>query len=304
MARNEPPRATDLTPALLRRWPLPSTGADGDKDTRGAVLVIGGCREIPGATSLAGIAALRAGAGRLQIATARSVAPLLGVAVPEARVLALAEQRDGAITARGVRAIRDVIAAADAVLLGPGMPSAHDAGNVLAAVLEAATRALLVIDAGALDVLRGATDEVLARDGATVITPHAREMAAVLSRPVGTIEGNPARAALDAARKFRCVAVMKGATTWIATPQGKLWCNRGAGNAGLGTSGSGDTLAGLIAGFGARGATPLHAAAWGVLVHARAGDALARRLGPLGFLAREIAGEVPAQLRALERRHR
>jgi NAD(P)H-hydrate repair Nnr-like enzyme with NAD(P)H-hydrate dehydratase domain len=91
---------------------------------------------------------------------------------------------------------------------------------------------------------------------------------------------------------LRAVVALKGATTWIADPDGRAWLNR-HGCVGLGTSGSGDTLAGFIAGLLARGAAPAQATAWGVYMHAEAGRRLAQAHGPLGFLAREIPGEIP-----------
>jgi NAD(P)H-hydrate repair Nnr-like enzyme with NAD(P)H-hydrate dehydratase domain len=94
------------------------------------------------------------------------------------------------------------------------------------------------------------------------------------------------------------VVALKGATTVLATPDGKLWQHQG-GNAGLAISGSGDTLAGIIVGLLARGASLEQAAAWGVVLHAAAGEQLALRCGPLGYLARELAAEVPALLRIL-----
>jgi NAD(P)H-hydrate repair Nnr-like enzyme with NAD(P)H-hydrate dehydratase domain len=80
-----------------------------------------------------------------------------------------------------------------------------------------------------------------------------------------------------------------------------MLCNRRAGNAGLGTSGSGDTLSGVIAGLAARGAELVQASAWGVFLHGRAGDVLARKVGPLGFLARELLAEIPPLMARLSR---
>jgi NAD(P)H-hydrate repair Nnr-like enzyme with NAD(P)H-hydrate dehydratase domain len=97
------------------------------------------------------------------------------------------------------------------------------------------------------------------------------------------------------------VIALKGRETFIAAPTGKTYSNR-AGNVGLATSGSGDTLSGIIAGLAARGAEPLQAAVWGVYLHARAGDRLARRMGRLGFLARELLAEIPALMSELDGR--
>jgi ADP-dependent NAD(P)H-hydrate dehydratase len=94
------------------------------------------------------------------------------------------------------------------------------------------------------------------------------------------------------------VIALKGAITHIAAPDARVWRHQG-GNSGLATSGSGDVLAGLIAGLVARGATLEQAAAWGVALHARAGERLAQRLGPLGYLARELPTEVPSIMGSL-----
>ena len=104
--------------------------------------------------------------------------------------------------------------------------------------------------------------------------------------------------ARDAAQRWRVVVVLKGAITCIAAPDGETWRHEG-GNAGLGTSGSGDVLAGLIGGFAARGASLTQAAAWGVRVHARAGERIAQRAGTIGYLPRELLLEVPAILELL-----
>jgi NAD(P)H-hydrate repair Nnr-like enzyme with NAD(P)H-hydrate dehydratase domain len=89
--------------------------------------------------------------------------------------------------------------------------------------------------------------------------------------------------------------VLKGQRTFIVDPDGSAFVNH-AGNSGLATAGSGDVLAGIIAGIAARGATPVQAAAWGVHLHALAGDRLRRQRGPLGYLARELSPELPGLL--------
>ena len=106
------------------------------------------------------------------------------------------------------------------------------------------------------------------------------------------------RVALDAAKKWNAFVALKGATTLVATPEGHLWRHVG-GSAGLATSGSGDTLAGAIAGLCARGATLEQACAWGVVLHARAGEQLSKRISQIGYLAREIPDEMLAVLNDL-----
>ncbi|NIK06693.1 hydroxyethylthiazole kinase-like uncharacterized protein yjeF [Xanthomonas arboricola] len=280
-----------LTAAALRSMPLPAPG--GDKEQRGRVLIVGGSMRVPGAVLLAGEAALRTGAGKLQIATAASVAPGMALAVPEALVLGLAQNGQGEIV-RGHRALDGAMAACDAAVIGPGMASS---ATTTAMVRRAAEQAVctLVLDAGALS--RGLRAPI---GRPFVLTPHAGEMATLAGNDKAAVEAAPGEYALKFAQKLRSVVIVKGADSFIAGPDGTLWMHRG-GASGLGTSGSGDVLAGLIAGFAARGCDALGAALWGVFVHAAAGRQLAKRIGPVGFLARELGLEVPGILDRLAR---
>ncbi|HYF06250.1 MAG TPA: ADP/ATP-dependent (S)-NAD(P)H-hydrate dehydratase, partial [Acetobacteraceae bacterium] len=185
----------------------------------------------------------------------------------------------------------------DAVLIGPGMLDDRTAARLTAGLLRRCTAnsTPFVLDAAALKSLLE-SDLLLqgsALAGRIVITPHSGEMAGLLGLSREEVLADRLSAARQAAAMFQVVVAMKGACTFIVTPDGSAWsCDRG--NVGLATSGSGDTLAGIVAGLLARGATPLAATIWGVFLHSEAGDRLARRKGPLGFLARELLAEVPA----------
>ncbi|GGC72993.1 ADP-dependent (S)-NAD(P)H-hydrate dehydratase [Siccirubricoccus deserti] len=292
----------ELTPALLRGMPLPEPEG-GDKEGRGRVLVVGGSLEVPGGMLLAGTAALRVGAGKLQMATCRSIAPHLALAVPEARVFGVAETPGGGIAPAAAAALRHPAGQCGAVLIGPGMLEQAEAATLAAALLEVTPGAGFVLDAAAMSGLSRLDEGRRRRHGGrVVITPHAGEMAGLLGMTKEAVEADPLATALSAASMLCAVVALKGATTWIADPDGRAWVNR-HGCVGLGTSGSGDTLAGFIAGLLARGAAPAQATAWGVYMHAEAGRRLARAHGPLGFLAREIPGEIPrimANLGSLE----
>jgi len=292
------PRALAVGPALLRRLPLPKPSEDASKDERGRVLVVGGSAQVAGAVRLAGEAALRSGAGKLQLATVASAAAALGMAVPESLVVALPQTRSGEISgSRAHTLLAEHASGVDAMLVGPGMQSARAAHALLAPLVgRLRDDATLILDAAAIDVLR--TDETLLAplDGRAVLTPHAGEMASLLGVAKEAVDAAPAELALGAAGRCGAVVVLKGATSWIATPDGSLYRYDG-GNVGLATSGSGDTLAGIVAGLSARGAPPLEAVVWGVWLHGSAGRALARRMGELGFLARELLAEIPPLLR-------
>ncbi|MEO5588163.1 MAG: NAD(P)H-hydrate dehydratase [Gemmatimonadaceae bacterium] len=278
---------------MLRQWPLPAPRGNDSKEDRGRILVIGGETSLPGAVILSGIAALRAGAGKLQIATCESIAPAVGVAVPESMAVALEETERGTIAPSAAATIAELIRAADAVLIGPGMTVNRDATALARSVLALCSDTPVVIDAGALAVLRDSPDCLYPLKGNAVITPHAGEMAQLLDIGIDEVTGDPESIARDAAATLRAVVVLKGPRTFLAAPSGEMHCYE-AGDVGLATSGSGDTLAGVIAGLMARGSPPLHAALWGVFLHGSAGNALAKRVGRIGYLARELLAEIPA----------
>ncbi|MDQ6635900.1 MAG: NAD(P)H-hydrate dehydratase, partial [Gemmatimonadota bacterium] len=286
-------KTIDVTRALLRRIPLPQPDAGSDKDARGRVLAMGGSAQTAGAILLAGVAALRAGAGKLQLATVRTSAAALGVAVPESLVVALAEGRAGEIAGDAAgRTLSRWIPDVDALLIGPGMSSDRAALVVLRALVPRLhADATLVLDAAAILASARAT-RLLRHLGRAVLTPHAGEMASLLGIEKEAVEDDPATVAREAAAHLGVVVALKGPETWIAEPDGTLYHYSG-GSVGLATSGSGDTLAGIVAGLAARGASAAHAAVWGAYLHGAAGQALARRLGPIGYLARELLDEVP-----------
>ncbi|TDH60562.1 NAD(P)H-hydrate dehydratase [Dankookia rubra] len=281
-----------VTEALLRAMPLPRHEEGEDKDARGRILVIGGSTETPGGALLAGLAALRAGAGKLQIATCRSVAPALAVAVPEARVSGLEETPQGGISAAAAGLLAERCGRVDVVLLGPGMLDGAAVSLLTARLLGSTAGACFVLDAAVLQELAGCRAALDGHAGRVVLTPHAGEMAALLGIGRDAVLADPLAAARRAATELQAVVAMKGGCTFIADPGGRAWsCDRG--NVGLATSGSGDTLAGIIAGLLARGAEPTEATLWGVFLHAEAGARLARRQGPIGYLARELLAEIP-----------
>lgn len=296
-----------VTDDTLRGWPLPMPDGDADKEERGRILVIGGSRDMPGGVILAAEAALRAGAGKLAIATGASVAQLVALAIPEARVIGLPETAAGGLAASGANEIAELASRADAVLAGPGMQDEASVCGFLLELLPRLDKARLVLDACAMGLVGGKgrigddmqNGRFLGRFEARVLlTPHAGEMAHLTGLDKEAVAAAPAQAARQAAQRWNAVVALKGAATFIAAPDGRLWRHEG-GNVGLATSGSGDALAGIIGGLAARGAALEQACVWGVALHARAGEQLAARMGPLGYLAREIAQQVPALMHGL-----
>jgi ADP-dependent NAD(P)H-hydrate dehydratase len=287
-----------LDDATLREWALPMPATDEDKHGRGRVLVVAGSPEMPGAAILAAEAALRAGAGKLVIATAQSVAGVVALAVPEARVIGLPETQAGGLDPSSVTSLSEVAENSDAVLIGPGMQDEAATCALVAKLMPALGQTATILDALAMSQV---CDPGSARETEVLLTPHAGEMAHLLGEDKSTIEEQADARAIRASMRWNAIVALKGATTFIATPGKRTWRHDG-GNVGLAISGSGDVLAGIITGLAARGATLEQAAAWGVALHARAGQQLAKRIGPLGYLAREILFEIPGLMQALARR--
>jgi hydroxyethylthiazole kinase-like uncharacterized protein yjeF len=239
------------------------------------VLIVAGSDRTPGAALLAGTAALRVGAGKLQIATAPGNRTAIGAQVPESLALDFTD----------LSALTTAAARADAVVVGPGL--LDDDANLVRAVATALTEeqsdTVLVVDAGSL----GRLPEKLPRR--TVLMPNVDE-----AEELG-VEGTGRDAALAAAHRWSAVVAIRGAATWTADPGGNAFCDD-AGTIGLAISGSGDVLSGMVGGLVARGADPLTAVLWAVHVHGVAGERLAERVAPLGFLARELLDVVPGVL--------
>ncbi|WP_171041360.1 NAD(P)H-hydrate dehydratase [Sinomonas susongensis] len=294
---------TLVTPSLLREWPLPPPGRD--KYSRGSVLVVGGARATPGAALLAGATALRAGAGKLTLAVAESVAVQLGVALPECGSIGLPETADGSVKPELDR-ISSYLDKADTVLVGPGLDDPDLAAQLLAVLLEreagrggpsggdpdARGGPAVVLDAYALGALVSLEDQLDPWRGRMILTPNRTEAEVLLGREVDDLEADLA----EISDRFDAVVSCQGLVTQppgLELGEPELW-KITTGHGGLGTSGSGDVLAGAIAGLRARGTSSAQAACWGTHLHASAADRLASRLGPLGFLARELADELPA----------
>ena len=278
-------RAELVTPALLRSWQV-SRDAEG-KDDRGTVLVVGGARRTPGAAILTGRTALRAGAGRLTLAVADSAAVATAVALPECGAVGLPEE-GGRVNGKAAGDVLGTdLETADVLVVGPGFDNAEDTADLLRSISSRIPKdASVVLDAYALGVLPGLPELHGLLSGRLVLTPNRTEAARLLD--TGEVEDTDA-AAREIASLYGAVVTSKGR---ITAPDGRAW-EIPAGNPGLATSGSGDVLAGAVAGFLARGASPDQAACWGTYLHAAAGDRLSSSKGPLSFLASELLEAMP-----------
>jgi len=278
-----------LDRAALKAHPLPPV-VDGDKETKGRILIVAGSRQVPGAALLAATAAMRAGGGKLSIATVEGIAVQVGVAMPEAMVVGLPEDEDGGFSRAAIKGLAEQAGKVDAIVAGPGMAEGDACERIAEALL--AGKARIALDAALLHALQPLSDE---RASTPVLLPHSGELASLLDCHEEKVERDPVGCGRRAAELYRSVVLVKGVTSHVVTPRGDVWTYDG-GAPGLGVSGSGDVLAGIVGGLLARGAEPLNALLWAVWLHGEAGAALAKKVGPIGFLAREIADELPALL--------
>ena len=279
-----PPALPVYTP-LMRRideseigLALPRRARDAHKGSSGRVLVIGGGPGMPGAVRLAGIAALRAGAGLVTVAAAAENIAAVTAATPELIYLPVSS----------VTNLDQALAAASVVAIGPGLGTGDWSTRLWAQVLRA-RRPLVVVDADALNLL--ALDPVkLPADW--VITPHPGEAARLLGTDTAAVQADRLGAVRALHAKYGAVSVLKGAGTLVAsggaTPQ-VFVCDRG--NPGMATAGMGDVLTGVIAGLRAQMADSAQAARVAVLVHALAGDSGAVR-GQRGLIASDVISEL------------
>jgi hydroxyethylthiazole kinase-like uncharacterized protein yjeF len=264
---------------LLERCPLPAVG--GDKHHRGTAVIVAGSECCPGAAVLAATAALRAGAGRVQIITAPAVATAVAIAVPESYVIGW----DGGTSALPAEAISR-LTAADAVLVGPGLDDdAACAARVIAAQLDARTP--LLLDAQAL----AGVPDLLTHSMCLLCMPNrdeAEQLAASLD--IGADVTSDDLAARLARRIGGPVAV-RGEHTALADGDASY---RHEGPPSLGTAGSGDVLAGIAVGLATRGLEHATALGWAIAVHSAAGEQLAAGRPNPGYLARELVDLLPA----------
>jgi hydroxyethylthiazole kinase-like uncharacterized protein yjeF len=283
---------------VLKGFPLPEPNATTNKHQRGCLGIVGGSRETPGGVLLAGVAALRSGAGRVEIATAESVAAVLGVAFPEARVIAVEETRSGALSPRD---------AADAVtqmrcetlLLGTGAFDPEVTGELLRQVLPKIDPATaLVVDAAAIAVLAEEPELIALHRDRAVVMPNPAETAQLIATSQTSVEDDPDGSLDRAVQTVDAVVALRGAETRIGVPQGERYLDR-SGHPGLATAGSGDVLAGILGGLMARGADHLTATLWAVHVHGTTGNRLAATRYPLGIVARDLLDAIPESLAIL-----
>jgi len=261
---------------------------------------VGGSRFVPGGIALTAEAALRAGAGKVRIVTIESCAIALGIALPEVAIMAVPETGDGDVDLSEIDADR-WLDQCDALLLGPAMWSEDAAARIIDRLIvpqDDDSGRVCILDAAALGALPAFAGQLDGRRQPLVLTPHAAELSKLTGQPADDIAANPHAAVRAASEQFNAIVMLKGETSYLTAPGEGIYAFAGGG-VGLATSGSGDVLAGIVAGLAARGASPLHALLWAVWLHGEAGRRCAEQIGPLGYLSRELLARIPRIMQAV-----
>ena len=270
----------------------------GSKFASGAVVVAGGARGLTGAPCLTALAAMRAGAGYVQVAVPASTEPVFEHRLLESMSRGLVEE-DGAHCAEGADAVVELAERAGAVALGPGLGRSASAFAFARKVAPAVEKPLL-LDADGLNAHAGRLEALTARNAPTVLTPHAGELGRLLEIESAEVDAHRLACARTAAERSGAVVVLKGDDTIVAAPGGAVAVSPG-GAPGLATAGTGDVLSGLIAALLAKGLGAFEAAALGVFGHLRAGISAGERVGVDHMIASDVVDALPDGLNGRNR---
>lgn len=264
---------------------------DSNKGTLGSLLCICGSYGMAGAAIMAGKAALRCGIGLLKIAVPKSIYPVCATNILESVYYPLEETSNGVISSKNTDFLLEMCEKSSAVVIGCGLSVCDDTKNLVQSVITNCEKPL-VIDADALNCICNKPEILKNLKAPVIITPHPGEMARLLHSTPKTVNSNRENTAIDFAKKFGVVTVLKGAGTIIASPDGEVYINH-TGNSGMATGGSGDVLSGIIGSLLAQGASPINAAAAGVFLHGTIGDLAAEKLGKISMLPTDMIDMIP-----------
>lgn len=264
---------------------------DSNKGTLGSLLCICGSYGMAGAAIMAGKAALRCGIGLLKIAVPKSIYPVCATNILESVYYPLEETSNGVISSKNTDFLLEMCEKSSAVVIGCGLSVCDDTKNLVQSVITNCEKPL-VIDADALNCICNKPEILKNLKAPAIITPHPGEMARLLHSTPKTVNSNRENTAIDFAKKFGVVTVLKGAGTIIAAPDGEVYINH-TGNSGMATGGSGDVLSGIIGSLLAQGAAPINAAAAGVFLHGTIGDLAAEKLGKISMLPTDMIDMIP-----------
>jgi NAD(P)H-hydrate epimerase len=272
---------------LLR---VPSRARTGNKFRSGTVVVAGGARGLTGAPTMAALAAMRTGAGYVQLAVPEPAETVLALRLMEAMTHAL-PHHDGAHVEEGAENVVELSERAGAIVLGPGI-GRSDGAVAFARRVAAAVQVPLLIDADGLNAHAEQLGLLAQRDAPTILTPHDGELGRLIGVESSEVGEHRIASARAVAEQSGAIVVLKGDDTLVVPPDGPFAVNPGATPA-LATAGTGDVLSGLIGALLAKGVDAFAAACLGALAHVLAGRAAAARFGVDHVMAGDVIDALP-----------
>jgi NAD(P)H-hydrate epimerase len=294
----------ELMTAAWARASLPPRPPEANKGTFGKVLVVAGSTNYIGAAYLASVGAGRVGAGLVTLACARSIYPIMAAKLVESTFLPLPDV-DGLLTAEAAQSVLQALDQGyNAILVGCGLGQmAYVQAFVLSLLprLKRETLRAVVIDADGLNALARKEHWWQELSVPAILTPHPGEMSRLTGLPVAEIQADRLQTAVRQASAWGTTVVLKGAHTVVAAPDGRARVSPFA-NPALASGGTGDVLAGAIAGLVAQGLEPFDAAALAVYLHGQAGEKVRAELGDAGLLASDLLPALPQVIKELSGR--
>jgi len=282
--------ARDFAPLIAPR------PAASNKGNFGHVLVIGGSLGKAGSVAMAGMAALRVGAGLSTVAAPGSVLATVAGFHPEVMTEPLAETAEGSIAGSALGRIDKLAAAKTVLAIGPGISRVPETSELVRAIVGK-QQTPIVLDADGLNAFEGQADQLNGKGRLLVITPHPGEMARLIGSNPATVQRDRINIARSFAREHDVIIVLKGHRTLVARPDGEVWVNT-TGNPGMATGGTGDILTGMIAGFMAQNPRrTTEAVIAAVYLHGLAGDVARENMGEHSLVATDLLGALPEAFR-------
>ncbi len=283
---------------------LPERPPQANKGSFGRVLVVAGSTNYIGAAYLACNGALRVGAGVVTLATSGRLQSILASKLTEVIYLPLPESRPGTLSPEAPRVIFRQVARQyyNVLLLGCGLGQSEATARLVRTILLAKGRPplpSLILDADALNILAVTPGWWQRFTGDAILTPHPGEMARLVGVSADEVQKDRVSIAKRMAAEWKKTVVLKGAYTVVAAPDGRTQVSNVA-NAGLASAGTGDVLAGAIAGLLAQGLSLFDAAACGVYLHGMAGEMVSDRLGDAGMIASDLLVALPQVIKLLK----
>lgn len=274
---------------------LPPRPPDVHKGGVGKVFILAGSRGMHGAAALCVQGCLRTGAGLVTLGLPKSLHDPMVQKLTEAMLKVLPETKEGSASLQGLPEIASTIDRMDVAAIGPGLSLNPQTQELVRQLLPKIVKPL-VLDADGLNALAGDLSVLRQRALPMILTPHAGEMGRLIRQSADQVQSDRQRTAVEFAKKYKVVVVLKGQGTVVAAYDGRVYIND-TGNPGMATGGSGDVLAGVIAGLLAQQLELFDAARLGAYLHGLAGDLAAKERGEVGLIASDIADRIPQAIR-------